>query len=64
VPAGLAASVGAGRVLQAVLVGTSSLEPAVYAAATVFVVGVALLGACVPARRASRVEPAVALRTD
>jgi predicted permease len=64
VPAGLAASAGAGKVLQAVVAGTPPLEPAVYAGATAFVVAVALLGACVPARRASRVDPAVALRTD
>jgi predicted permease len=64
VPMGLAASAGAGKLLQAVLVDAPSTEPLVYAGAVAFVVAIAALAACVPARRASRVDPVVALRSE
>jgi len=39
-------------------------DPAVYSAAGLLIVGISLLAAFVPARRASRVDPLVALRRD
>jgi predicted permease len=50
------------RVVAAMLVGVGPAEPVVYAAATGFTVLVALVSAAIPAWRALRVDPAVALR--
>src|SRR5256885_12105313 len=50
------------RVVAAMLVGVGPADPVVYAAATVFTVLVALASAAIPAWRALRVDPAVALR--
>jgi predicted lysophospholipase L1 biosynthesis ABC-type transport system permease subunit len=50
------------RVVAAMLVGVGPADPVVYAAATGFTVLVALASAAIPAWRALRVDPAVALR--
>jgi predicted permease len=62
--AGIAAAATTGRLLQAFLFGTTPLDPRVYAFATVLVVVMALTAAYVPARRATRVDPMVALRDE
>jgi predicted permease len=51
-----------GRVITAMLVGVGPADPVVYAAATVFTALVTLGSAAIPAWRALRVDPAVALR--
>ena len=50
------------RVVAAMLVGVGPADPVVYAAATLFTVLVTLASAAIPAWRALRVDPAVALR--
>jgi predicted permease len=50
------------RVVAAMLVGVGPADPLVYAAATGFTVFVTLASAAIPAWRALRVDPAVALR--
>jgi predicted permease len=62
--AGVAAAAGAGKLLQAVLFGTVPWDPLVYAAALTLVVVMALVASYVPARRASSVDPMVALRNE
>lgn len=62
--AGLAAAAGAGKLLQAVLFGTVPWDPLVYGSALTLVVLMALVAAYVPARRASSVDPMVALRNE
>jgi putative ABC transport system permease protein len=42
----------------------SAADPATFAAVSAILVAVALLACLLPARRASGVDPAVALRTD
>jgi putative ABC transport system permease protein len=50
------------RVVAAMLVGVGPADPLVYAAATGFTAFVTLASAAIPAWRALRVDPAVALR--
>lgn len=59
---GLGASVVVNGLLQPQLVRVSAVDPITLAAATVILVLVAVLGSLVPARRAMRVDPIVALR--
>jgi putative ABC transport system permease protein len=59
---GLPASLGAGRLIEHQLFGVSAGEPAVVAVAATFLSLIAAVAAFVPARRASRVDPMVALR--
>ena len=53
---------GLARVVAATLVGVGPADPLVYAGATLFTVLVTLASAAIPAWRALRVDPAVALR--
>jgi putative ABC transport system permease protein len=50
--------------MSALLFGVSSLDPATYAAVAAALAGTALLASYLPARRASRVDPADALRFE
>jgi predicted permease len=59
---GLPASLGAGRLIEHQLFGVSAAEPAVVAVAATLLLLIAAAAAFVPARRASRVDPMVALR--
>lgn len=61
---GLALSAGVTRFASFLLYGTSPLDPATFTAVVALLLGVALLAAWVPARRALAVEPVVALRED
>jgi predicted permease len=61
---GVALAAAGGRMLEAVLFGTTAWDPLVYASALAALAIVAVTGAYVPARRASRVDPMVALRRD
>lgn len=62
--AGAAAAMAGGRVLESTLYGISHVDPGTYAVSGVVVLLAVLLGAWIPARRASRVDPLVAMRTD
>jgi predicted permease len=61
---GLAAAAGAARLFESVLYGMKPWDPFVYGAATVLLAAVAMAAAYVPARRATRVEPLIALRYE
>jgi putative ABC transport system permease protein len=59
---GSLAAAALARVVAAMLVGVGPADPLVYAAATGFTVFVTLASAAIPAWRALRVDPAIALR--
>jgi putative ABC transport system permease protein len=61
---GLAGAIALGRLIQSLLYGTSSLDPRVLAATTLLLITAALLACYLPARRAARVDPMVALRHE
>jgi putative ABC transport system permease protein len=62
--AGLAASLEAGRLVRDLLYEIEPLDPAVFAVVAAVLLAVAAFACFVPARRASRLDPMQALRTE
>lgn len=62
--AGLLAAFALTRVMASMLVGVSPTDPVTFAAIAVFFLAVTALACWVPARRAARLDPVVALREE
>ena len=61
---GIAASLALTRVLEKYLFQVTATDPLTFVSVGALLAGVAFAAAYVPARRASRVDPVVALRRD
>jgi predicted permease len=61
---GLVASAGATRVLQRFLFGVTPTDPIAFTTVTLLLMAVGLVAAWLPARRATRIDPCAALRSE
>lgn len=61
---GLVGAYLSSRLIESMLFGVSGLDPLTYASVTALMATAALLAAWAPARRAARVDPTVALRSE
>ena len=57
-------ALGAGKILQGFLYGVDAVEPTVLVAAPLILLASSLLASYIPARRATRVDPTAALRSE
>jgi ABC-type antimicrobial peptide transport system permease subunit len=61
---GLAGAAGVTRVLQTFLFGVTPTDPVVFTIVSLLLMGVGLMAAWLPARRAARIDPWAALRAE
>ena len=61
---GLVAAYFAMRIVGSLLYGVSATDPASFAIVALALAGVALLAAAIPSRRATRVNPIIAMRAE
>jgi putative ABC transport system permease protein len=61
---GLAAAMAATRYLQSLLFGVTPLDPVTFLSAPAMLATIALLACYLPARRAARIDPMIALRAE
>ncbi len=62
--AGMLGAVAATRLLSTWLYGVEATDPVTFATVSLVLVGIAVLASYVPARRAARVDPLIALRSE
>jgi putative ABC transport system permease protein len=61
---GIAAALLISRFMTTLLFGLSAADPLTFAAAAILLTSIALLASYVPARRAMRIDPMIALRCE
>jgi putative ABC transport system permease protein len=64
VVAGLAVAFASARLVEGLLFGVSAADPATFVLVPAVLAAVALLASWMPARRATRIDPLVALRYE
>ena len=64
IAAGVAAAIPAARLIRSLLFGVSASDAFTLAAISTLLAATALVASYVPARRAMRIDPVVALRND
>ena len=64
VAAGLIGSIGLTRLMSALLFGVSPTDAGTFTSVAILLAGIAFLACWIPARRATRVDPIIALRTE
>jgi ABC-type antimicrobial peptide transport system permease subunit len=64
VAVGLSASLAMTRLMESMLFGVSSTDPLTFVLISLLLIAVAALACYIPARRAARVDPMVALRYE
>jgi len=62
--AGLVGAVGVTRVIRSLLYNVTPTDPLSFGGVTLFLVAIAVLASYLPARRATNVDPIVALRNE
>ena len=61
---GIAGALGAARFVEGMLYGIEATDPMTYVAVGAVVIAIGAVAAAIPARRATNVDPVVALRED
>ena len=61
---GLVIALGGARMMKSLLYGVSTSDPITFTSVALLLFGIAFLACWIPARRASRVEPMIALRAE
>jgi len=61
---GLAAALALTRIMKNLLFEVSATDPGTFSVIALLLIGVAMIASCIPARRAAKVDPLLAIRNE